>query len=134
VIDTRPEVGDTVRVQLEQYKTVYFEEFLLEEYHHCLGFWSKEGIKKFTPLCECIEPSADSKLLYMSNYGEYHSDFVSTYTVIKKKVTTTMDDIKQVRDALCVGVLEAKRLLKLRGTVGAAIEEYSKHGGSSFKI
>lgn len=82
-----PKAGDKVRV--ERYMFGYFDGFEIFElcdFHYCLGIWQSEDHKKahrFTPLCELITPSPESKKGYISNFGEYNSEYIATYQIIQ---------------------------------------------------
>lgn len=82
-----PKPGDEVRVMKFIFgRFSHFDTFKLEEFHHCLGFFQSDAHRadsQFTPLCELIEPAPDSERKYWSHYGEYFTDYVTTYEIIK---------------------------------------------------
>ncbi len=83
----KPKVGDTVRVTKSYFGSdVYFEHFKLEEYNYCLGFYGEGGPRtpcNFTPLSDLFDKSPDSTSEYYSNYGQYWSDYIQTFEIIK---------------------------------------------------
>jgi len=88
--DLKPEVGDTVRVQRSFFGSdTYFTEHKIEEINHCLGFYGdSEGFGprtpcNFTPLCALYDKAPGARREYWSNYGEYFSDYIKTFEVIK---------------------------------------------------
>ena len=59
-----------------------WEEFTVEEFRHCLGFFESEAHRQannFTPLCDLYERGPDSENDYISNYGEYYTKPVQTW-------------------------------------------------------
>ena len=66
------------RIRLTQYIMGLYangtEDFTVEEFRFCLGIFKSEDHRQagnFTPLCELYEAGPESKLDYISNYGEY---------------------------------------------------------------
>ncbi|MDI9276217.1 hypothetical protein QMZ65_03225 [Pantoea sp. EABMAA-21] len=84
---SKPKAGDKVRVMKFIFGHFsHFDEFVLEEFHYCLGFFQSDAHRadsKFTPLSDLIEPAPDSARRYWSHYGEYFTDYVATYEIIK---------------------------------------------------
>ncbi len=54
-------------------------DLTVEEFRHCLGVFVSETHREageFIPLCDLYEPGCDSKIEYISNFGEYTSNKV----------------------------------------------------------
>lgn len=75
--------GDKIRVQFYMRgKPSHLEDFVVEEFRHCLGaFISYEDriAGRLTPLCELYEPGPESEKKYIPNYGEYHTNMVQSW-------------------------------------------------------
>jgi len=75
--------GDRIRVQM--YIIGYpshTEDFTIEEFRYCLGFFKSEDHRKagiFTPLCEMYERGPESEDDYISNFGEYYTNPVQAW-------------------------------------------------------
>ncbi len=85
-MDARPKVGDTVRVEGDMWGSVIIEDFTLEELNYCLGFYRSECPKvpsAFVPLSELMVASPDASREYYSHFGEYFSDYVRTFEIIR---------------------------------------------------
>lgn len=83
--EVKPKSGDTVRVVTDNWY-VDINEYTLEVFHHCLGYFKAENDRKackFTPLSSLLEPSPDAERVYLSHYGEVATKFVQTYEVIR---------------------------------------------------
>lgn len=77
-------VGNRVRVStyIMGYE-VGFEDYTIEEFRYCLGFFRSEEHRlagHFTPLCELYERGPDSENSYISNYGEYVTNLVQGWS------------------------------------------------------
>lgn len=80
--------GDKIRVQ----KYIigipsHQDDYIVEEFRYCLGIFLSENHRKaqlFTPLCELYEPGADSKCDYISNFGEYQTEYVQSWMDLPK--------------------------------------------------
>ena len=77
------EQGERIRVKTYCMGHVTgFEDFTVELFRHCLGIFHTEQdrqAQQFTPLCELYEPGPDSKQDYISNYGEYQTQWVQAW-------------------------------------------------------
>ena len=75
--------GDKIRVmQRIMGCVVGNEDFVVEEYRHCLGIFESSAHREagdFLPLCELYEPGAESEQKYISNYGEYNTNMVQAW-------------------------------------------------------
>ena len=80
--------GDKIRVQ--KYIMgfpAYTEDYTIEEFRYCLGFFESESHRKagdFIPLCELYERGPDSEDGYIPNYGEYYTNPVQGWMDIPK--------------------------------------------------
>lgn len=66
-------------------------DFEVEEFRFCLGVFKTPQHRiagKFTPLCDLYEPSADSQKKYISNFGEYNTEYVQVWMNICELVHT----------------------------------------------
>ncbi len=83
-----PNEGDTIRVFIgcSWYETL--EEFKLERFRFTLGFFKSEQDREagnFTALSDndIWTSGPDSKISYVSNYGEYVSNLVPNFEIIR---------------------------------------------------
>lgn len=62
-------------------------EYVVEEFRHCLGvFLTPEDREAgaFTPLCHLYQPGPDSEQGYIPNYGEYWTNQVPAWEVVRE--------------------------------------------------
>ena len=55
---------------------------MVEEFRWCLGVFLTSYDRtacKFTPLCDMFEPGPESEQMYISTYGEYHTNQVQAW-------------------------------------------------------
>lgn len=80
--------GDRIRVEWNNGLFSETEDYTIEEFHHCLGFFRSKQDRQasnFTPLCNLLEPGPDSKDDYISNYGEYKTNLVQGWMDLSKE-------------------------------------------------
>ena len=73
------EVGDRIRVMNHFGDSV---DYNIEKFRHCLGFFQNDDYRtaqKFTPLCELYEIGPESKEDYISNFGNYQTQWVQSW-------------------------------------------------------
>lgn len=83
-----PKAGDIIRVFLGNSWYETLEEFTLEEFRFTIGFFKSEQDREagnFTALSdnEIYTRGPDSKNCYVSNYGEYISNLVPNFEIIR---------------------------------------------------
>lgn len=76
-------LGDKIRVQkyIMGHES-HQDDYVVEEFRHCLGIFLSGNDReagRFTPLCELYEPGAESEEMYISNYGNYHTNMVQSW-------------------------------------------------------
>lgn len=84
-----PKDGDKIRVVWELYRGVEVEEYTLETFRYCLGFFKCDNDRSagvFTALSDSAlwVPGPDSQEVYLSNYGGYTSSLVPNFEIISK--------------------------------------------------
>lgn len=84
-----PKPGDKIRVVWELYRGVEVEEYTLEMFRYCLGFFKDKNDRKagrFVALSDyelyCDGPDSEHK--YISNYGDYVTNQVPNFEIISK--------------------------------------------------
>lgn len=75
--------GDRIRIAFYMFGAqTHTEDYTVEEFRHCLGIFingTDRTAQVFTPLCELYEPAPYAEKRYLSNYGEYYTDYVQSY-------------------------------------------------------
>lgn len=82
-----PKAGDKIRVVWELYRGVEVEEYTLETFRYCLGFFMNKNDRKASRFVALSDPELyrdgpDSKHDYIPNYGDIVTNQVPNFEII----------------------------------------------------